>query len=111
MIVCPIRLEIAGKLSLIWFGPIPRLLVMDTEMIRDILSNKLGHFEKTRANPLGRFVVTGFISYEQQKWVKHRKIINPAFHLEKLKMMLPAFNTCCNEMVDKWRNLVALRIM
>ncbi|PIA26886.1 hypothetical protein AQUCO_08600037v1 [Aquilegia coerulea] len=96
-----------GKLSLIWFGPIPRLLVMDPEMIRDILSNKFGHFEKTRTNPLGRFLVTGFISYEGEKWVKHRRIINPAFHLEKLKMMLPAFNTCCSQMVDKWRKLVS----
>ncbi|KAF5200695.1 Cytochrome p450 [Thalictrum thalictroides] len=87
-----------GKFSLIWFGPIPRLLVMDPEMIRDILSNKFGHFEKTRTNPLGKFLVTGLISYEGEKWVKHRRIINPAFHLEKLKMMLPAFNTCCNEM-------------
>ncbi|PIA26893.1 hypothetical protein AQUCO_08600043v1 [Aquilegia coerulea] len=96
-----------GKLSLIWLGPIPRLLVMDPEMIRDILSNKFGHYGKTRTNPLGRFLVTGVISYEGEKWVKHRRIINPAFHLEKLKMMLPAINTCCNEMIDKWQKLIS----
>ncbi|KAF5197639.1 hypothetical protein FRX31_012773 [Thalictrum thalictroides] len=35
-----------------------------------------------------------------------RRIINPAFHLEKLKMMLPAFNTCCNEMRKQAREKV-----
>ncbi|KAI9083629.1 hypothetical protein K1719_034571 [Acacia pycnantha] len=41
-----------------------------------------------------------------EKWMKHRRVINPAFHLEKLKLMLPAFYESCNGMIKKWVRLV-----
>ncbi|KAJ4981691.1 hypothetical protein NE237_032528 [Protea cynaroides] len=96
-----------GRKSGFWFGTTPRLYILDPELIRDILSNKFGHFEKIKANPLSRFFVRGLASYEGEQWAKHRRIINPAFHMEKLKRMLPAFYTSCNEMVSKWEKLVA----
>ncbi|PIA26873.1 hypothetical protein AQUCO_08600025v1 [Aquilegia coerulea] len=95
-----------GKLSYIWFGPTPRLIVTDPDMIKEILSDKSGCFGKIKGNPLGNLLATGILSYEGDKWAKHRKIINPAFHQEKLKMMLPAFYTSCCEMVDKWLNSI-----
>ncbi|KAF9596061.1 hypothetical protein IFM89_006988 [Coptis chinensis] len=76
-----------GKLNLSWHGPNPRLNIMDPEMIRDILSNKFGHFGKMKSNPLGKLLTEGVSSYEGVKWVKHRKIITPAFHQEKLKSL------------------------
>ncbi|PIA26850.1 hypothetical protein AQUCO_08600006v1 [Aquilegia coerulea] len=94
-----------GKTHFTWFGPNPRVNITDPDMIRDILSNKFGHFEKVASTPLERKLVAGLVGYEGEKWVKHRRIINPAFHLEKLKMMLPAFHTSCHEMVKKWQKL------
>ncbi|KAL6313449.1 hypothetical protein AAG906_004412 [Vitis piasezkii] len=47
--------------------------------------------------------VAGFWSGD--RWAKRRKIINPAFHLEKLKNMLPAFHLSCSDMVTKWKML------
>ncbi|XP_049386416.1 cytochrome P450 CYP72A219-like [Solanum stenotomum] len=35
-----------------------------------------------------------------------RKIINPVFHVEKLKHMLPAFYVSCSEMLRKWEEIV-----
>ncbi|PIA26895.1 hypothetical protein AQUCO_08600045v1 [Aquilegia coerulea] len=96
-----------GKVSFMWFGPTPRLTITDPDMIKDILSNKFGHFGKSKLTPVGRLLVTGLVSYEGQQWVKHRRLINPAFHLEKLKMMLPAFHISCTEIVNKWKKLVS----
>ncbi|CAL2253539.1 unnamed protein product [Prunus armeniaca] len=59
-------------------------------------------FEKPHSNPLLSFLVTGLLSYEGDKWVKHRRIINPAFHIDKMKDMLPAFHAACENMLSEW---------
>ncbi|RWR96162.1 cytochrome P450 CYP72A219-like protein [Cinnamomum micranthum f. kanehirae] len=56
---------------------------------------------------------TGLANYQGEKWVKHKRLLSPAFHLEKLKVisfpsprMLPAFSTCCSELVNRWELLI-----
>jgi hypothetical protein len=91
------------------------------------MSNKFGHFEKLKFPALSKLLGDGVASHEGEKWVKHRRILNPAFHLEKLKVrnfsdrlvssvvyfvthvafcypqqMLPAFSACCEDMVGRW---------
>ncbi|KAK3042447.1 hypothetical protein RJ639_000171 [Escallonia herrerae] len=95
-----------GKNFFIWTGPRPVVHIIDPDTIREIMTKYL-HFQKPRGgNPLAKLLATGLIDYEGDKWTKHRKIINPAFHLEKLKGMLPAFNLSCSEMIGKWEGLV-----
>ncbi|THU62063.1 hypothetical protein C4D60_Mb01t01200 [Musa balbisiana] len=94
-----------GKISFTWFGPVPQVTITDPELVREVLSNKFGHFGKPNQNPLGRFFARGLAMYEGEKWVKHRRILNPAFHAEKLKRMLPAFSACCSDLMDRWENM------
>ncbi|KAG8056125.1 hypothetical protein GUJ93_ZPchr0001g32755 [Zizania palustris] len=94
-----------GKTSITWFGPAPRVTITEPELVREVLSNKFGHFEKLQFGLLQRLLHNGVGSHNGEKWAKHRRIINPAFHLEKLKLMLPAFAACCTELVDKWEGL------
>ncbi|KAK7839987.1 cytochrome p450 72a13 [Quercus suber] len=61
---------------------------MSPEQIKDVFT-KMGDFQKPKPNPLTRLLAMGLISYKGEKWAKHRKIINPAFHLEKLKEASP----------------------
>ena len=35
-----------GKTSMSWFGPIPKVTIVDPDLAKDVLSNKFGHFEK-----------------------------------------------------------------
>lgn len=60
---------------------------MDPELIREVLI-KFNEFPKQISNPLVRFLSTGLVSYAGEQWVKHRKLLNPAFHQEKLKVFL-----------------------
>nr|CAD1823841.1 unnamed protein product [Ananas comosus var. bracteatus] len=99
-------MKLHGKISFIWFGPTPRVTVTDPELVREVLSNKFGHFEKPAASPLVKLLADGLANYEGEKWARHRRILNPAFHLEKLKRMLPSFSTCCTELIARWENLV-----
>ncbi|XP_066309237.1 cytochrome P450 CYP72A616-like [Miscanthus floridulus] len=91
-----------GKACFSWFGPIPNVTITDPALVRDVLSNKFGHFQKPQFPALTKLLSDGLTSHEGEKWVKHRRILNPAFHLEKLKLMLPAFSACCEELVSRW---------
>ncbi|KAM7503201.1 hypothetical protein LguiB_002105 [Lonicera macranthoides] len=95
-----------GKNFFVWLGPRPMVHIMDPDVIKDVMT-KINQFPKPKEeNPLSRLLVTGLVSYDGHKWTKHRKIINPAFHLEKLKCMLPAFKLSCSKMIEKWEERV-----
>ncbi|KAK7257107.1 hypothetical protein RIF29_30835 [Crotalaria pallida] len=95
-----------GKNSYFWFGPIPTVHIMNPEAIKDVL-NKTRDFQKPSYNPLAKYLITGLVDLENDKWSKHRKIINPAFNQLKLKLLLPAIYQCCNRMINKWKTLVS----
>ncbi|CBI39884.3 unnamed protein product, partial [Vitis vinifera] len=95
-----------GKNSFTWVGPIPRVNIMKPELIREVFL-EAGRFQKQKPNPLANFLLTGLVSYEGEKWAKHRKLLNPAFHVEKLKLMSPAFHLSCRQMISKMEEMVS----
>ncbi|KAK9285919.1 hypothetical protein L1049_025120 [Liquidambar formosana] len=97
-----------NKIFVTWFGTTPRVTIMDPKLITEILTNKSGDFRKNEINSFTKLFVTGLANYDGDKWAKHRKIINPAFHVEKLKQMLPAFSTCSEEMIEEWEKLAGM---
>ncbi|CAO2193179.1 unnamed protein product [Urochloa humidicola] len=100
-------MEEHGKSSITWSGPVPRVTIADPALVRQVLSNKFGHFEKEGFGQLQRLLHNGVSSHHGAKWARHRRIINPAFHLDKLKLMLPAFASCCADLVSRWEGLAA----
>nr|XP_017246410.1 PREDICTED: cytochrome P450 CYP72A219-like [Daucus carota subsp. sativus] len=96
-----------GKKSFVWLGPRPLVYLMDPDTIKEVL-NKSNQFQKVRGdNPVTTLLATGLVYYEGDKWAKHRKIINPAFHVDKLKNMLPAMYLSCNDIMNEWEKLVS----
>ncbi|XP_061364305.1 cytochrome P450 72A68-like isoform X1 [Gastrolobium bilobum] len=96
-----------GNNSFMWFGPTPRVTLTDPDLIKDVF-NKIYDFPKPNANPLVKLLANGLASHEGEKWNKHRRIINPAFNLEKLKIMLPIFFKSCNDLISKWEGMLSL---
>ena len=112
-----------------WVGPKPRVNIMNPDQIRDVFM-KINEYQKP-FHPLLKPLACGLASLEGEKWAKHRKLINPAFHQEKLKviicsvlyscniklsmmicsvlqLMIPAFSESCSGMINKWEKLVSV---
>ncbi|KAL1349855.1 hypothetical protein AAHE18_07G186200 [Arachis hypogaea] len=73
-----------GKNSFVWEGTTPKVIITNPDQIKEVF-NKINYFEKPTLNPLVKLLSNGLANYDGEKWQKHRKIINPAFHFEKLK--------------------------
>ncbi|XP_020236595.1 cytochrome P450 CYP72A219 isoform X1 [Cajanus cajan] len=95
-----------GNVSLCWFGRRPRLIVVDAELTRLVLTNKNGHFTKPPRNPLVKILTQGLSSLEGEAWTKRRRLVTSAFQLQKLKAMVPAFSSSCHNMIQRWEKLV-----
>ncbi|XP_057523178.1 cytochrome P450 CYP72A219-like [Amaranthus tricolor] len=95
-----------GEKSFVWDGPIPSLMITNPEEIREILM-KIYDFKKIVPTPLIKRLTNGLVRLEGSKWAKERKLLNPAFHMEKLKHMIPAFNASCKEMIKEWEKIVS----
>lgn len=67
-------------------GPRPVVIIMEPELIRDVFF-KHNTFRKQPQHPAGNFLISGLVLLEGEQWTNRRKIINQAFHLEKLKVI------------------------
>lgn len=96
-----------GKNCFTWLGPVPVINITDPELIREAFM-RINEFQKPRLNPLVGLLAPGLVSYEGEKWAMHRRLINPAFHMEKLRLMLTAFSTSTAETINKWEKTISV---
>ncbi|ONK63137.1 uncharacterized protein A4U43_C07F11790 [Asparagus officinalis] len=94
-----------GETFLYWFGTQARVCITDAEMVKQVLSNKFGFYTKSRQHPgilalLGR----GLVLTEGAEWARHRRVVSPAFTMDKLKMMTKRMADCTLSMLDTWRS-------
>ncbi|KAF8037808.1 hypothetical protein BT93_B0603 [Corymbia citriodora subsp. variegata] len=87
--------------------PTPSVCITNPGQLKEVFS-KNNDYPRPTSNPLVKLLSDGLTNHEGEKWARHRKIINPAFHMEKLKLMLPAFYSSCTEMVGRWEKLVSV---
>ncbi|XP_078609011.1 cytochrome P450 3A8-like [Branchiostoma floridae x Branchiostoma japonicum] len=92
-----------GEVYGIFFGRSPMLTISDPEMLRDIfvkkfhvLFNRQTHLMTLDTKPSGRMLV----NLMGEDWKDVRSTLSPAFSGGKLKMMMPAINTCADQLVQ-----------
>ena len=81
---------ITGKKSMIWNGQVPMVIVTEPEVMRQVLM-KMYEFKKPTTNPFLQKVACGLVMLEGDEWAHRRKLINPAFHMDKLKVTFRDF--------------------
>ncbi|KAI5083145.1 hypothetical protein GOP47_0002888 [Adiantum capillus-veneris] len=94
-----------GKQYLYWLGWKARLAVVDPELCKEVLFNKFGHYAKPNVPvQLQDVLVNGLITLEGEKWTQHRRVVSPAFFLNKLKGMVPTIVDLTSAMLEKWKS-------
>jgi PHYB activation tagged suppressor 1 len=72
---------------LLWFGPVARINIADPQLVQEIFSARSDDYEKIEANTaLKKLEGEGLLNLKGEKWAQHRRIINPAFHMENIKV-------------------------
>ncbi|XP_060189913.1 cytochrome P450 CYP72A219-like [Lycium barbarum] len=94
-----------GKIAFTWFGPRPAVFINDAEIVKEIFSKPYIFLKPENYHTI-KLLIKGLAAANKDTWSRQRKIINPAFHLEKLKIMLPIFHSSCSDMVSKWEKIV-----
>ncbi|XP_073316966.1 cytochrome P450 734A1-like [Primulina huaijiensis] len=95
--------KIYGSMFLVWFGPTARVTVSDPALIREIFVLKSELFEKNESPELVRKIEgDGLLSLKGEKWAHHRKIIQPTFHTENLKLVVPLMGKIIEEALATW---------
>ncbi|KAK4479838.1 hypothetical protein RD792_015380 [Penstemon davidsonii] len=98
-------MRLYGNNFLTWVGTQPHIFVTEPELIKEILTNKEGTYQKTKIKRyLKRLLGDGVVVAEGEKWVKLRKLANHAFHGDSLKDMVPAMIDSVEAMLERWRN-------
>ncbi|XP_019082434.1 PREDICTED: cytochrome P450 709B2-like isoform X1 [Camelina sativa] len=93
-----------GETVLYWQGTAPRLCISDHELAKQILSNKFGFFAKSKTKPeILKLAGNGLIFVNDLVWVRHRRILNPAFSMDKIKIMNQLMVDCTLRMFEEWK--------
>ncbi|XP_074273550.1 cytochrome P450 CYP72A219-like [Silene latifolia] len=91
-----------GENSFVWYGRKPKVNIMKPEFIREIFMK----YDVFRKQPPGTRSSFGLVLRDGEDWAKVRKIINPAFHMDKLKNMLPLMEVSVDTMLCKWEEMI-----
>ena len=90
-VVCFLLPQISGdtgELFVSWLGFRPFLVINNPTDIKEILSDKFGHFTKMKLRPPASDLAGSSVAtLEGEEWAQRRRIVGPAFLVEKLKVV------------------------
>lgn len=93
-----------GRSFLFWNGPKAHFVTMETEYVKEILSNKEKSYSKGELNGyMKKILGDGLVTAEGEKWTKLRKLANHTFHSDSLKNMAPAMISSVEMMLERWK--------
>lgn len=77
-----------GETFLYWNGSEAKLCISDMEMVKEVLGDKAGLFPKMKVPPsIVALLGNGLVLVEGDDWLRHRRVLNPAFAIDKLKVI------------------------
>ncbi|KAJ3689474.1 hypothetical protein LUZ61_018638 [Rhynchospora tenuis] len=101
-------MSVYGKTFLCWFGPKPIVFISDMDLVKKVFFDKSGFYQRPHV-PLAvnNLLGEGLALINGPDWVRHRRVINPAFNIDKLKAMTKQMTVCTESMIEGWQNQIA----
>ncbi|KAL6861167.1 hypothetical protein ACP4OV_016867 [Aristida adscensionis] len=100
---CRAWTSLYGKVFLSWSGSAPALWLGDYDMVRRILADRVGLYRKADPGPeILALLGMGLVFVEGDDWARHRRVVNPAFTMDKLKSMTGTMAACAGEVIRAW---------
>lgn len=97
-----------GRTFVYWFGAKPSVCVADVDMVKQVLFDRKGLYPKNIGNPhIARLLGKGLVLTDGDVWKRHRKVVHPAFNMDKLKMMTVTMSDCAGSMMSEWEAMLA----
>jgi cytochrome P450 len=91
-----------------WTGARPNVGVADVNVVKQVLSDRTGLYPKILLNPhISRLLGNGLVFTDGDDWKRHRKVVHPAFSMDKLKMMTVTMSNCTQSMMSEWEAQLA----
>ncbi|MBA0612371.1 hypothetical protein Godav_012978 [Gossypium davidsonii] len=93
-----------GKNFVYWNGIRAEVVISEPELVKEVLKNSENVFPKAKPSfYVSKLLGNGLATIDGEKWVKHRKLTNYAFHGESLKNMTPAIIASVETMLKRWK--------
>jgi cytochrome P450 len=91
------------------FGPVRAVLVSHPDLIEEVLVTKNRHFVKHGALRFARRLLgDGLLTLEGEAWRRRRRLVQPAFHRERIACHAEAMVAAAERMMDGWADGQAL---
>ncbi|XP_066377387.1 cytochrome P450 709B2-like [Miscanthus floridulus] len=96
-------MSLYGKVFLTWSSSTPALFVGSYDMVKRVLSDKSGLYGKPDPGPtILSLMGMGLAFTNGDDWSRHRRVVHPAFAMDKLKSMTGAMAACAAEVIRAW---------
>nr|CAB3458723.1 unnamed protein product [Digitaria exilis] len=96
-------ISLYGRTFVYWTGARPNVCVADVNVVKQVLFDRTGLYPKNLMNPhISRLLGKGLVLTDGDDWKRHRKVVHPAFSMDKLKMMTTTMSDCAQSMMSEW---------
>lgn len=99
------RLSKLGDVTTFRVGKVPAFFINHPELLRDLLVTSNHKFVKGRALQRAKSLLgEGLLTNEGENHLRQRRMIQPAFHRERIKSYAATMTEYAAQMADEWRD-------
>ncbi|KAF8679176.1 hypothetical protein HU200_045942 [Digitaria exilis] len=96
-------ISLYGRTFVYWTGARPNVCVADVNVVKQVLFDRTGLYPKNLMNPhISRLLGKGLVLTDGDDWKRHRKVVHPAFSMDKLKVRMTIRHALSVSMMSEW---------